>query len=122
MWRHTESIDIVLLADCLEFKRVMALMAVDNQQPTRAYCPPLCMLIKVPQPCNTKLVCCLAVVADCNSPITRYIVVLVLGREVVLASEDNEGWNCPPSSVNSLDLRNPLAITWLDRLWPASSL
>jgi hypothetical protein len=48
MWRHTESIDIILLADYLEFERVIALMAVNNQQPTRAYCPPLYMLVKVP--------------------------------------------------------------------------
>jgi hypothetical protein len=116
MWRHIESIDIILLTDYLEFERVVALMAVNNQQPTRAYCPPLCMLIKVPQLYNTKLVCCLAVVTNCNSLIAWYIVVLVLGREVVLTGEDDEGWDCPPSSVDSLNLRNPLAIAWLDRL------
>ena len=37
MRRHTEGIDFILLADFLEFKQVMALMAVDNQQLPYAY-------------------------------------------------------------------------------------
>lgn len=37
MRRHAESNNIVLLIDLLEFKRDMALVAINNQQPMRAY-------------------------------------------------------------------------------------
>ena len=67
------------------------------------------------QPGNSKLIIRLAVIANPNSLVARYIVTLILGREVVLASEDNEGRDCPPSSVNSVDRRHPLTIAWLDR-------
>jgi hypothetical protein len=47
MWWHTEGVDFILLADLLEFERVIALMAVDNQQLPRAYSTILCMRNKV---------------------------------------------------------------------------
>ena len=47
MWRHIEGIDFILLTDFLEFKRVMALIAVNNQQLPRAYSIILYMRNKV---------------------------------------------------------------------------
>ena len=46
-WRHTESDNLIPLAVILEGKRLMALMAIKNQQPVTTYCPSLCMLDEV---------------------------------------------------------------------------
>jgi hypothetical protein len=45
--RHAESDNLVVLAVLLEIERVVAFMAVDNEQLMSAYNPSLCMLIKV---------------------------------------------------------------------------
>ena len=47
MRRHTESIDIILLAELLELKRAVALMAVKNKQPAYPNNLAICMLNKV---------------------------------------------------------------------------
>jgi hypothetical protein len=83
--RYAERIDIALLAELLELKRVMALMAIKDKQVTRSYCTRLCMSVKVLKLLNSKLVGCLSIVADCDRLVARDCCVLVLGREVVLA-------------------------------------
>jgi hypothetical protein len=45
--RHADSDNLVLLTVLLECERVVALMAVDNEEPMSAYNPLLYMLIKV---------------------------------------------------------------------------
>ena len=35
---------------------------------------------------------------------------------------DNKGWGCVPSSADALDNCNPLAIAWLNKLRPSTSL
>ena len=47
MRRHAESDNLVLLAVLLEFKRVVALVAINNKQTIASYSPPLCVRIKV---------------------------------------------------------------------------
>ncbi|KAF1922776.1 uncharacterized protein M421DRAFT_77103, partial [Didymella exigua CBS 183.55] len=77
---------------------------------------------------NSKLVVSLAVVRDIKNLVIRYTRLLVLGREVVLAREDNKGWDRPAlradalDNTNALDNGNPLAITWLNKLWLSMSL
>jgi hypothetical protein len=45
--RYIESNNLVLLIVLLEFKRVIALIAINNEQIIASYSPPLCIRIKV---------------------------------------------------------------------------
>jgi hypothetical protein len=45
--RHIESNNLVLLIVLLEFKQVIALIAINNKQIIASYSPPLYMRIKV---------------------------------------------------------------------------
>ena len=47
MRRHAEGNYLLLLAELVEIDRVVALVAVNNQQAIAANNPPLCMLVKV---------------------------------------------------------------------------
>ena len=72
------------------------------------------MGIEVLKPLETKLVGCLAILRDSNNPIVRQVIVLVPGREVVVAIEDDEGWNGPPCCIDALDDHCPLLVPLLD--------
>ena len=50
MRRHVERDDVVLLAIELEFGRVVALVAVEDQQPVFAFCTRRCMAVEVLNP------------------------------------------------------------------------
>jgi hypothetical protein len=69
------------------------------------------MLDKVLQLGKTKLICCLAVLADAYPPIWG---VVVPGLVVVLCFEDEEGWDRPPYSVDTGNQRCPLTVARLD--------
>lgn len=119
VWRHTECNNLAKLAQILEGKRLVALMAIKNKQPVATYCPGLCMVDKVPQPGKTKLICCPAVVTDSYPPVFR---VVIPGSVVVLCFEDKEGWDHPPYSVDAGDQRCPLTVARLDPNWLETSL
>jgi hypothetical protein len=69
----------------------VTLMAVNYQQLVAAHHSLLCMLVKVLQPLQTKLICCPAVLRDCDNSVPRQILLIVLDREVMAALEDDEG-------------------------------
>ena len=50
MRRHVECNDVVLLAVELEFGRVVAFVAVEDQQPIFAFCTTCCMVVEVLDP------------------------------------------------------------------------
>lgn len=121
MRQHTEGNNLLLLAQILELDRVVALVAVDYEQPVYPYSARLCMPVKVLQPRNSKLTCRPAVRADTNNPVVHLRGVLVPNVDVVLAGKDREGWDRPTLRVDRFNNRSPLAIAWLDRFsFPAS--
>jgi hypothetical protein len=67
----------------------VALVAIKDKQLTRPNYLTLCMLNKVLQLLNSKLVRCLAIIADGNS-LVAWDVLLILGRQVVPAGKDNK--------------------------------
>jgi hypothetical protein len=99
VWRHTEGNNLALLAEFLELKQLVALIAVNNKQLVTAYCTSLCMLDKVLQPGKTKLVSSPAVLTDANPLI--WGVVVIPGPVMMLCFEDEEGWDRPPHSVDT---------------------
>ena len=122
MRRYAESNNIILLADLLEFKQDMALVAINNQQPMRAYGAIFGMYIKMLQLGNTKLVYCLAIIAYYYNPVQWYIVALIPYREVVLAYKDNKQQDSPSIGINTLDYCRPFAIAWLYCFWTITPL
>jgi hypothetical protein len=89
--RHTDSNNLVLLAVLLEYERVIALIAVNCKQSVGTNYSLLCMLTKVLQPLQPKLICCPAVLRDYNNLVLGQILLLVLGRKVIAAFKDNKG-------------------------------
>ena len=113
MRRHAESNNIVLLVNLLEFKRDMALVAINNQQPMRPYGAIFYIRIEMLQLGNAKLIRYPAIIAYYHNPVQWYIVTLILYREIVLAYKDNKQRDSPSTGINSLDYRRPFAIAWL---------
>jgi hypothetical protein len=114
--RHADS-NLVLLAVLLECKQAVAFMAINYKQLVAANHPLLCMLIKVLQPLQAKLICRPAVLRDCNNSVLEQILLLVPGREVMAALEDDEGWNSPLCCVEALNNCCLLSVALLHCLW-----
>jgi hypothetical protein len=69
--RHTDSNNIILLIVLLEYKRVVALIAIKYKQLMRTNSAPLYIFIKVLWLLQTKLVNYLAVLKDCDNLVVR---------------------------------------------------
>ena len=72
----------------LEFKRVIALITINNKQTVGANSTLLCMPVKVLNPVQTKLVGSPTVIRDSNNLVLGQIFFFVLSREVVVGLKD----------------------------------
>ena len=69
MQRYTEGNNLTFLAEILEFKQLVALVAVNNQQLIATYSSSLCVVDKVLKLGKTKLICSPAVLTNPNPPV-----------------------------------------------------
>ncbi len=87
--RHAESDDLLFCIQILEIERLVALVAVNYEEPMCSHCAHFCVLIEVLEPRNSMYICCSAVVADSNDPIMRYEVVVIPGADVGFLRKDD---------------------------------
>ena len=66
MRRHAERDNVVLLAMELEFGRVVALVAVEDQQPIFAFRTKCCMVVEVLDPIQAYYISRPAIIGSCN--------------------------------------------------------
>ena len=86
MWRHVERDDVVLLAMELEFGRVVAFVAVEDQQPVFALRPRRCIEVEVLDPIQAYCIGSPAIVGSYDTPVGREVALSVPVGEVVLRS------------------------------------
>jgi hypothetical protein len=84
MRRHAERDNVVLLAVELELGRVVAFVAVEDQQPVFALRTRCCMVIKVLDPIQAYYIGSPTIVGSCNAPGSWEVVLGILVGEVIL--------------------------------------
>jgi hypothetical protein len=91
--RHAEGNDVVLLAVELEGGRVVAAMAVEDEEAINPSCSSFGMLVEVFDPSQTELIGSPTILGRSNHPVLRQWAVLVPRREVIAALDDDERWD-----------------------------
>jgi hypothetical protein len=86
--RHTESNNVVVLADILESDQVIGLIAVKDKQPVTPNCTRCGVLNKVLQPSYTNFISSPAIIRYSYPPVLGVVVILAL--VVVLSLKDEE--------------------------------
>ena len=82
--RHTKRDDVVLLVVELEFGRVVALVAVKDQQPIFALCPGRRIVIEVLDPIQPYCISSPAIIGSCDALVGWEVVLGILVGKVVL--------------------------------------
>jgi len=123
MRRHAEcDYVVVLLAIELEFGRVVAFVAVKDQQPVFAFCTRCCMEVEVLDPIQAYCIGSPAIISGYNAPVGLEVALGVPVGEVVLRSQDDEQRDGPAEGIDSLDYRCPFAVTRLGQLCLATAI
>ncbi len=113
MRRHAECNNVVPLAIELEFSRVVALVAVEDQEPIFAFCTRCCIEVEVLDPVQANCIGSPAIVGSCDTPVGWEVALGVPVGEVVLGGQDNERRDGPADGINALDHCCPLAVARL---------
>jgi len=122
MRRHTERDDIILLAIKLEFGRVVALVAVEDQQSVFAFRTRRYIEVEVLDPIQAYYISRPAIFGSCDTPVGWEVALGVPVGEVVLYGQDNKGRDRPAEGIDSLDDRCPLAVARLGQLCLATAV
>ena len=84
MRRHVERDDIVLLVVELKFRRVVAFVAVEDQQPVFAFRTRRCIVVEVLDPIKAYRISSPAIFGSCDTPVGREVALGILVGKVVL--------------------------------------
>jgi len=122
MWRHAERDDVVLLAMELEFGRVVALVAVEDQQPVFAFRTRCCIEVEVLDPIQAYRISSPAIVGGCDAPVSREVALGVPVSEVVLRGQDDEWRDGLAEGIDSLDHCCPFTVARLGQLCLATAV
>jgi len=122
MRRHAERDDVVLLAMELEFGRVVALVAVEDQQPVFTFRTRYCMEVEVLDPIQAYRISRPAIIGSCDAPVGREVALGVPVGEVVLCGQDDERRDGPAEGIDALDHCCPLAVARLGELCLATAV
>ena len=118
--RHAERNDVVLLVVELEVGRVVAIVAVEDEEAINPDFSSFSMLVEVLDPFQASLVRCPTVFGCRDDLVLWQWAVLILRGEVMLALDDDKRRDRPASSIDTLDYCCPLAIARLLRLCPTT--
>ncbi len=122
MQKHVERDDIILLAIELEFRRVVALVAVEDQQPAFAFYAKCYIAVEVLDPIQAYYISSLAIIGSYNALVGREVALSILVSEVVLPSQDNEGGDGLTKGIDALDHRCLFTVARLGQLCPAQAI
>jgi len=122
MRRHAERDDVILLAIELEFGRVVALVAVEDQQPIFAFRTRCRMEVEVLDPIQAHYISRPAIVGSCDTPVGWEVALGIPVSEVVLRGQDDERRDGPAEGIDSLDHRCPRAVARLGQLCLATAI
>jgi hypothetical protein len=109
---YVERNDVVYLTEQLEFHRIMALVAIKNEEAIDSLRLGPCMSFNVLEPFRPECVRSPAVIAHINTPFARYLIAIP-GSEMALAGKDDKGRNRIAARADSLYDGDQLAILWL---------
>jgi len=113
MRRHVERDDVVLLAIELEFRRVVALVAVEDQQPIFAFRTRCYIEVEVLDPIQANGISRPAIVGGYDTLVGWEVALGIPVGKVVLYGQDDERRDGPAEGIDSLDHRCPLAVARL---------
>ena len=102
MRRHVERDNVVLLAMELKFGRVVALVAIEDQQPVFAFCTRCCMEVEVLDPIQAYYIGGPAIIGSRNAPVGWEVALGIPVGEVVLCGQDDEGGDSLVSRANHI--------------------
>jgi len=122
MQRYIEYNNIVLLVIELEFGRVIAFVAVEDQQPIFAFRTRYYIEVEVLDLIQANGIGRPAIIGSCDTLVGWEVVLGIPIGKVVLPGQDNKGRDGPAKGIDSLDHHCPFAVTRLGQLCLATAI
>jgi hypothetical protein len=105
---HAESDNLVLCTELIELRRSVAAVTIKDKETIYSMRTRRCMSVKVLYPLNSKLISCLAIIANCEYLFYRDVV--IPASLVELPREDHERRKTLTKRVDTLNCGNLVSI------------